>query len=142
MAGYRTMNILTQLAIIGAIGATHLAAGKDADLSKLPPTSTQRDVTYAQDIKPILDKTCIRCHGGEKPKAKLRLDSLEGVLKGSHDGKVVEPGNIAGSRLLLAAGHVGKPDDYMPPVKNRLGILPLTPEQVGLIRAWIEQGAK
>ena len=48
------------------------------DTSKLPPASDQKDVTYAKDIKPIFDKSCVKCHGAEKPKGKLRLDSLEG----------------------------------------------------------------
>ena len=66
------------------------------DTSKLPPASDQKGVTYAKDIKPIFEKSCVKCHGAEKPKAKLRLDSLEGALKGGEDGKVIEPGNSAG----------------------------------------------
>ena len=112
------------------------------DLSKIPPASDKTGVTYATDIKPILDKSCTKCHDGEKPKAKLRLDSLEGVLKGGEDGKVVQPGNGAGSMLVHNIAHAGDPDDYMPPPRNKAGIGPLTKEQIGLIRAWIDQGAK
>src|SRR5262245_6909666 len=69
------------------------------DTSKLPPASTKQGVTYAGDIKPIFDKSCIKCHGSEKQKGKLRLDSLEATLKGGQDGKVVEPGKSADSML-------------------------------------------
>ncbi|MEK7707333.1 MAG: c-type cytochrome domain-containing protein, partial [Verrucomicrobiota bacterium] len=64
------------------------AEGKKSkvDTSKLPPASDKQGVTYAGDIKPIFDKSCIKCHGAEKPKAKLRLDSLAGALKGGEDG--------------------------------------------------------
>src|ERR1051325_3719266 len=55
------------------------------DTSKLPPASTKQGVTYASDIKAILDKSCVKCHGAEKPKAKLRLDSLDAALKGSEN---------------------------------------------------------
>jgi hypothetical protein len=99
-------------------------------------------VTYAKDIKPIFDNSCAKCHGAEKPKAKLRLDSLEGALKGSQDGKVVEPGNSAKSQLILSAAHLGPKDSWMPPPNNKAKIGPLTREQVGLLRAWIDQGAK
>src|SRR5689334_9355864 len=90
------------------------AADKKAsiDVSKLPPASDQKGVTYAKDIKPIFEKSCVKCHGAEKPKAKLRLDSLEGSLKGSENGKVIEPGKSADSVLVHNVAHVGNEDDY------------------------------
>lgn len=112
------------------------------DLSKLPPAAAKQGVTYAADIKPLFDTSCVKCHGEQKPKGHLRLDNLEGVLKGGGDGKVILPGNSADSLLVHNIAHAGDPDDYMPPPKNKAGIGPLTGEQVGLIRAWIDQGAK
>jgi len=111
------------------------------DPSKIPPPSEKKNVTYAGDIKSIFDQSCIKCHGMEKPKAKLRLDSLEGALKGSEDGKVIEPGKSVASVLVHNIAHVGDPDDYMPPPNNKAKIPPLTKEQIGLIRAWIDEGA-
>ncbi len=112
------------------------------DVSKIPPPSDKKDVTYATDIKPIFDKSCVKCHGAEKPKARLRLDSLAATLKGSENGKVLEPGDGAKSLLVQNIAFVGDPDLYMPPPKNKANIGPLTKEQIGLIRAWIDQGAK
>ena len=118
------------------------AAKAPVDTSKIPPASTKANVTFAADIQPMFEKSCVRCHGAEKPKGKLRLDSLAATLKGGEDGKVVLPGNGAGSMLVQNVAHVGDPDQYMPPPKNKAGIGPLTSEQIGLIRAWIDQGAK
>src|SRR5262249_21331991 len=112
------------------------------DPSKLPPAASKPGVTYSADIKPIFEKSCVKCHGAEKPKAKLRLDSLAGALKDGEDGKVVTPGKSTESMLILNIAHLGDPDDYMPPPKNKAGIAPLTKEEIGLIRAWIDQGAK
>jgi hypothetical protein len=112
------------------------------DASKLPPPSDKKGVTYAGDIKPIFEKSCMKCHGAEKQKGKLRLDSLEAVLKGGEDGKVVEPGNSAKSMLVANVSHVGDEDMFMPPPDNKDKIPPLTKDQIGLIRAWIDQGAK
>ena len=112
------------------------------DLSKIPPASNKTGVTYATDIKPIFEKSCVKCHGAEKPKARLRLDGLEAALKGGEDGKVILPGNSAGSILVHNIAYAGNRDGYMPPPKNRANIAPLTKEQIGLIRAWIDQGAK
>jgi mono/diheme cytochrome c family protein len=117
------------------------AAGS-VDTSKLPPASTKTGVTYATDIKPMFDKSCIKCHGADKQKGKLRLDSLAAVLKGGQDGAVVEPGKSAESMLVLNVAHLGDEDDFMPPPDNKDKIPPLTKEQIGLIRAWIDQGAK
>ncbi|HTI98959.1 MAG TPA: c-type cytochrome domain-containing protein [Dongiaceae bacterium] len=109
----------------------------------MPPASTKEGVTYATDIKPIFDNSCIKCHGKDRAKAKLHLDSLEGVLAGSEDGKVLKPGNSADSVLVKAVSYATKDDDmWMPPQHNKAGIKPLTAEEVGLIRAWIDQGAK
>jgi hypothetical protein len=126
------------LAFLSAQGAGR----KGVDVSQLPPASDKKGITYAADIKPILDKSCIRCHGAERPKARLRLDSLDGALKGGEDGKVILAGNSAGSTLIHCVAHAGSPDGYMPPPRNKANIPPLTKEQIGLIRAWIDQGAK
>ncbi len=128
--------------LLSTHGAEHEKHKAPVDLSKLPPPASRQDVTYAADIKPMVEKSCVECHGAKRAKGKLRLDSLEGVLKGGEDGKVVQPGHSAQSMLVQNVAHAGDPDDYMPPPKNKAGIPPLTPEQIGLIRAWIDQGAK
>ena len=143
-------NIMTKRALIMCFGVafaasllTGLAADKKTiDVSKLPPAADKKGVTYDADIKPIFEKSCIKCHGPEKQKGKLRLDSLTATLKGGEDGKVVEPGNSANSMLVHNIAHIGNEDDFMPPPDNKAKIPPLTKEQIGLIRAWIDQGAK
>jgi mono/diheme cytochrome c family protein len=139
------LRILCLAAIFTVSVSSALAAEKEkrqVDTSKLPPASDKKDVTYAADIQPLFEKSCVKCHGPEKPKGRLRLDSLQGVLKGGEDGKVVKPGDSAGSMLIHNVAHIGDPDDYMPPPRNKAGIQPLTAEQIGLLRAWIDQGAK
>ena len=127
---------------LGVLAVALAASAKDVDVSKLPPASTKKGVTYAGDIKAIFDKSCVKCHGAEKPKAKLRLDSLEGALKGSKDNKVIEPGNSAKSMLVHNIAQIGDEDTWMPPKDNKAKIAPLTKDEIGLVRAWIDQGAK
>src|SRR6267143_1534166 len=129
-------------AALGISLLTLQAADKKVDTSKLPPPSDKKGVTYAADIKPIFEKSCIKCHGPEKQKAKLRLDTLEAALKGGEDGKVIEPGDSANSMLVHNVAHIGDEDMFMPPPENKDKIPPLSKDQVGLIRAWIDQGAK
>jgi len=133
-----------KLTAIGLAATFGLAAAAAADVTgQMPPASTKKGVTYAADIKPILDQSCIKCHSGNKPKARLRLDSLESALRGSKDGKVILAGNSASSQLVLSASHLATDKDlWMPPKRAEKKFAPLTAGQIGLIRAWIDQGAK
>ena len=76
------------------------------DTSKLPPPVDKQGLSFANDIQPLFKASCLRCHGEDRPKGELRLDSLEAVLKGGKDGKVVVPGDSKKSLLLLAAAQV------------------------------------
>jgi hypothetical protein len=145
-----------------AFASFPIVAAPLPDPGKLPPASKQEGVTYAKDIHPMFDQACLRCHGEQRPKANLRLDSVEGVLKGSKDGKVIEPGHSEQSKLVFAVseinGKISMPPKPRPPRArvDAIGVTntpppmappqhpwtPLTTEQVGLIRAWIDQGAK
>lgn len=115
-----------------------LALNAAVDVSKLPPASDKKGVTFAKDIKPLFEASCVKCHGPEKQKGDLRLDSLEAALKGGDGGKCIVPGNSAKSGLVHAVSRLDE-DSAMPPEGKAD---PLTKEQVGLIRAWIDQGAK
>ena len=128
------------LAIVASLAVTASVRAQDA---KLPPAAAKTGVTYATDIKPVFDASCVKCHSGNRPKARLRMDTLEGVLKGTKQGKIVTPGDSANSFIAKSVAHLTKdPEGWMPPLHNKAGIKPLTPEQIGLIRAWIDQGAK
>lgn len=138
----KRMNAKLRFIALAALAAFALGAAETADTSKLPPPSNQKDLTFERDIKPIFDKSCVPCHSAEKPKGKLRLDTLDYTMKGSVDHKVVEPGNSAKSILVLNIAFIGDEDTWMPPPENTNNIARLSNEQIGLIRAWIDQGAK
>jgi hypothetical protein len=107
----------------------------NADLSGLPPPLT-RPIRYFGDIHPILAEHCVSCHGPDKQKGSLRLDSRDAALAGGGSyGPAIVPGNPAESPLLLFTAHF-EPDMEMPPDGDKLGDL-----QIALLRTWIEQGA-
>ena len=136
------MKILAFALAVSFAATISVLADDAASTATLPPDSTKTGVTYATDIKPIFDAACVKCHDGTKPKvaAKLALNTLDGALKGSRDGKVITPGDSAHSDLVMSIAHIGDdPDAFMPKGK---GAKKLTDEQIGLIRAWIDQGAK
>lgn len=126
-------------AFVCALAALSTAAFAEIDVSKLPPASTKTGLTFEKDIKPLFEKSCFKCHGPEKQKGKLRVDSLEAILKGGESGKLFEGKDSAKSSLVHSISGLDE-DSAMPP-KGK-GVDPLTKEQQGLVRAWIDQGAK
>lgn len=116
--------------------AAQVATAAELDPSKLPPPSTKKP-DFKRDIEPIFQKDCIRCHGPEKQKGKYRMDTREAALKGNR-GPVIVPGKSDKSRMVyMLAGQV---EDMLMPPEDEGG--PLTPQQIGIIRAWIDQGAE
>jgi hypothetical protein len=95
--------------------------------------SVGQEVDYLTQVKPILSSKCYACHGALKQKAKLRLETRALMLK----GEVIVPGKAAES--LLIEKTMDKGDDRMPPPKEGAG---LKPEEIALLRQWIDQGAK
>ena len=134
----KSHRILISTAALVAAFAASAAEPKVPDLTKLPPAAAKKGVTFAKDLKPIFEKSCFKCHGPEKAKGDLRVDSLEALLKGSEHGKVAVAGKLDKSPLLWSVARLDE-DSAMPPEGKAD---PLTKEQVSLVRAWIEQGAK
>ena len=91
---------------------------------------------FTTDVRPVLAKHCVGCHGPEKQKGGLRLDSAAGLRAGGDSGPPIVPGDSAKSRLYQA---ITGADDVptMPPKGDRLSAA-----DVGRIKAWIDQGAK
>jgi mono/diheme cytochrome c family protein len=121
------------------------AADHSVDVSKLPPAAAKQGVTFDSDIKPIFEKSCFKCHGPEteKPKGKFKAWTRENVVKGGENGPNVVAGDAAKSTMLAQIARItSDEDEFMPPKDNKAKIPPLTKEQVALVRAWIEQGAK
>ncbi len=131
-------NMKSYLALVAALTAGTVALAAEVDVSKLPPAVKKEGVTFDKDIKPIFEKSCFKCHGPEKHKGDLRVDSLEATLKGGENAPNVVKGDSAKSTLVHSLARLNE-DEAMPPEGKGD---PLTKEQIGLVRAWIDQGAK
>ena len=104
-------------------------------IRQLPPPAAH-PVNFSQEIKPIFESSCIKCHGRGRAKGDFQIDSRTTLLKGGENGPALIPGKSAESLIVeLVAGF--DPDNVMPRKGTKL-----TGEQVGVLRAWIDQGAK
>ena len=116
------------LSLLGLLATTMFAA-------ELPPPVT-RQIDFVKDVQPILAQHCYECHGDKKQKGELRWDVKAAALKGGDQGPVIIPGKSAESLMIqMVAGQKGA--DLLMPAKGG----PLTAEQIGVLRAWIDQGA-
>ena len=126
---------LCALACWAWLGVFGGAAEAPPDLAKLPDPAA-RAVDFAKDIRPILQERCLKCHGPEKQKGGYRVDVKETALTGGDDhAPNIHPGKSGESPLIQFVA--GLDPDMKMPAKGD----PLTPEQIGLLRAWIDQGA-
>ena len=108
-------------------------------------TQLSAAVDFDKQVKPLLEAKCINCHAApyksgsrtKKPKAGLRIDTRENLLKGSDDNKVIKIGDAGKSlfyqRSILPADH----DDIMPPKGD-----PLNKVELSVLKDWIDSGLK
>ncbi len=124
------MKFLPSLAIFLS-GAGPLCAAPAPGL----PAAAGRPVDFAKDLKPLFEAACIKCHAKGKDKGGFSLETRESFLKGGDTG----PGAVlgkSGESLIVEMVAGLDPDSVMPKKGTRW-----TPEQVGLLRSWIDQGA-
>ena len=99
----------------------------------LPPPPSQA-IDFKSDIKPVFEASCIRCHGRGRSRGGFEINSRESLLKGGDSGPEAIPGKSAQSYLIELVSGLD-PDQVMPKKGKKL-----TPVEVGLLRAWIDQG--
>src|SRR6185503_11377908 len=102
-----------------------------------PAAAGAEPLVYQDVLQPILKEHCMECHGPEKQKGKLRIDSLELLIQGGENGPAVVAGAPKKSPLLARMLLPASDDDHMPPEGK-----PTPPaDQLALIEFWIERGA-
>src|SRR5262245_18608871 len=127
---FRWIIVTVGCASVGCIASAKMTPEQ---IKQLPPPADYA-INFSKEIRPIIETSCINCHGRGRDKGGLRLDTRETLLKGGDSGAVVVQGKSTESLLIeLVMGF--DPDNVMPRKGSRL-----TPQQVSLLRAWIDQG--
>jgi WD40 repeat protein len=128
------------LLVAAGLSAAEPEPSKDRQAIAIAEIKRTEAVDFEREILPILKNNCLACHNQTKAKADLILETPQTILKGGESGPAVRPGKSAESLLLKLAAHQDKP--AMPPRENKVAAANLTPEQLGLLKLWIDQGAK
>ncbi len=125
----RTLMILWLLAVGISAGSGRVVVGSEPE-TKSDPAQVE---FFESQVRPLLVENCFGCHGPQKHKGGLRLDSREAILKGGDTGPAMAPGEPGGSLLLEAIGYDG--DTQMPP-KGKLG-----EQDILVLTEWVKRGA-
>jgi WD40 repeat protein len=135
--GRSSLFILLTACAVAALASTARADAPAplpiADLKRATP------VEFEKEIRPVHSANCLACHNRTKAKADLVLETPADMLKGGENGPAIVPKRSADSLLLKLAAH--QQDPAMPPKDNKVAAANLTPEQLGLLKLWIDQGA-
>lgn len=134
-------------------GENHLTDSMPAALKKLLGVSStkegegasggggaaavNRTSFYGARVEPILAANCYSCHGADKQRGQLRLDSYNAIMRGGKHGLILKPGDAKASELFRRINLPQTDDDAMPPQGHRA----LTPDEIATIQAWIAAGA-
>ena len=112
--------------------------GKKTAVEPIKVIAIQRSepVSYEKEIEPILAEKCQFCHSGPVKEGKFDMGSFETLVKGGKSGQALVSGKSAESLLVKLSGRIMKP--IMPPKSEE----PLTPQELALLKLWIDQGAK
>ncbi len=111
-----------------------IAAEREAENNK--PIVTD-PVIYTNIVHSILENKCISCHGEDKQKGDLRMDSLAAMLEGGSDEICIEPGDVEESFMLTSLDLPLDDDMHMPPKAKPQ----ITPEEKAILTWWVEMGA-
>ena len=117
------------------------APKSDGKKGPLPVAKTRQSkkVDFEKQILPILRRNCLACHNSQKGEDGVNLETPQTIAKGGDTGKLVEPKKAESSSLFRVAAHMSKP--IMPPAGNKAGARNCTPEELALIKQWIDEGA-
>jgi WD40 repeat protein len=133
--------ILTGLLFLAGTLAGKLNLPAQEDKNAIKPIEVvkldrKEPIVFQKDIEPILAAKCTVCHSGPVKEGKFDLGTYDALMKGGKRGKSVIPGKAEESLLYKSAGRTAKP--FMPPKGEK----PLSPQELALIKLWIDEGAK
>ena len=112
------------------------APKREAPEKVLPPPANQ-EIDFVTDVQPILKGHCYECHAGDTLEGGLNLAVKASAMKGGDQGAIMRPGDSQASLLIQLVAGVDE-DRLMPPAGNE----PLSDEKIGVLRAWVDQGAR
>lgn len=145
MKRYRKLLTIVSILALAVVAVGVVAACVQGEASQhgqggvipQPDVTVRAYPSYARDIQPVFNQFCTSCHSAQQAPNGLRLDSYEGVMKGTRFGSVIVPGQQAMSPLLSLIKHETDPSIWMPYHQQQL-----SRNRIQNIENWIRYGAR
>ncbi len=133
--------LLAMCGVAWSIGTT-CAEEKAADAGKIEAAAVNlgRPVDFTKDVQPILDDKCVACHNVAIAESRLILEDVPSILKGGKRGPSVMAKEPEKSLLFQVAARAAQP--AMPPLPNKVSAAAVTPQELGILKQWILEGAQ
>jgi uncharacterized membrane protein len=132
LSSFNFTGMVTLVILIFATTAILSACGSQAAVASATPRDPALPVSFSKDVMPILQTSCVKCHGGEKINRGLDMTTYEKLMTGSVKGPVIVAGNAENSTLFTMVQQ-GKMPKQGPK---------LTGAQLDIIKSWIVAGAQ
>src|SRR4051812_47286016 len=129
---------LARAAVVSLLWVALAPAAEPEAIDVVVPARSE-PVSYEREVAEILDAKCTGCHSTALAENRLVLEDVAGMRKGGKRGPAIVPGKADESLLFRMAAHRVEP--VMPP-KDKKEATPLTPEELGRIKLWIDAGAR
>lgn len=124
-------DLIAAIAMTAGIALAVQSTGDAPVATSVVAAEAHREVSFANEVMPLLEKHCWECHSEQSAELGLKLDTYEAVMAGSDYGTIVEAGDADGSLLIdmIASGDMPEDADAMPA------------EELEVIRTWVLEGA-
>ncbi len=122
--------------------ATSVSAQEEETVEAIPTVQVDlgRPVDFEEDVLPIIEDKCLACHNAAIAEGRLNLEEFEGLVKGGKSGSPLKASSSKDSLIVKLTSRSTEP--AMPPIPNNVAADPLTPEELAILRLWIDEGAK
>lgn len=131
--------LVSLVALVWLTGLAIAAPTVQAEPIAIAEIKHEGNVDFEKEILPIFRRNCLACHSATEAESDLVLETPQTILKGGSEGPAVVAMKSAESLLLKLSAHQKEP--FMPPPDNDVKAKSLTPEELGLIKLWVDQGA-
>lgn len=134
------LNVIRTVALVAFAGVSLFAVAASAAPIAIAEVKRDKPVDFETEILPLLKRSCIACHNAATAESHLSLETPQTIRKGGDSGAAATPKDGANSLILQVASH--QSDPIMPPKDNKVNAKPLSSQELGLLKLWIDQGAE
>ena len=131
---------LAAILVLSTFAAHETLRAEDEEGLPVAKLDRKSPVNFEKEVLPLFRKNCLACHNATDAEADVVLESPKAIAESGFSDPIVVAGEADKSLLFQVLAHREEP--IMPPEDNDVGANNLSPEELALVKLWIDQGAK